>query len=78
MLVLLTGVHSLGEATGIAEKIRQAAAKPIDLLTGVVSTTLSIGVTLSRPGERTDDLIARADAAMYEAKATGRNQVVAL
>jgi diguanylate cyclase (GGDEF)-like protein/PAS domain S-box-containing protein len=78
MLVLLTGVHSLSEATALAEKIRRAAAEPIDLLTGVVSTTLSIGVTLSRPGERTDDLIARADAAMYEAKATGRNQVVAL
>jgi diguanylate cyclase (GGDEF)-like protein/PAS domain S-box-containing protein len=78
MLVLLAGVHNLAEATEIAEKIRRIAANPIDLLTGVVSTTLSIGVTLSRPGERTDDLIARADAAMYEAKATGRNQVVAI
>ena len=39
--------------------------------------TLSIGVAEFRPGERCADWIARADAALYEAKHDGRNRVVA-
>jgi PleD family two-component response regulator len=37
---------------------------------------LSIGVTLAHPDETTDALVARADAAMYRAKQSGRNRVV--
>jgi diguanylate cyclase (GGDEF)-like protein len=42
----------------------------------VVNTTVSIGVTLARPGETTGALVARADEAMYRAKEHGRNQVI--
>ena len=39
-----------------------------------LSLTCSIGVATVHPdGEHTDTLIARADAAMYQAKAAGRN-----
>jgi len=41
-----------------------------------VSTSLSVGVALARPGEPIDALVARADDAMFRAKAAGRNQVV--
>lgn len=78
MLVLLEGVHSLDEATSIAEKIREAAAVPISLDGIAIACTLSVGVTLARPDEDVDSLIARADQAMYEAKRGGRNQVVSL
>jgi diguanylate cyclase len=40
-----------------------------------VLITFSAGVAQRRPGESRDDHIARADAAMYEAKATGKNRV---
>ncbi len=41
-----------------------------------VEVTVSIGVAISEPGEiDTDDMLARADAALYAAKAGGRNQV---
>ncbi len=41
-----------------------------------VEVTVSIGVAVSEPGEiDTDDLLARADAALYAAKAGGRNRV---
>ena len=39
--------------------------------------TMSIGVTLLHPGESIGELLAHADEAMYEAKRTGRNRVVA-
>lgn len=40
-----------------------------------LSVTASIGVALHRPKETLDELVARADAAMYAAKTGGRNRV---
>ena len=71
LLVLLTGVHSLDEATAIAEKIRARAEEPVRVDGLDLVASLSIGVTMSQEGESTDDLVARADTAMYEAKEQG-------
>jgi diguanylate cyclase (GGDEF)-like protein/PAS domain S-box-containing protein len=77
-LVVLDGVHDLAEATAIAEKIRLAVAVTEPSIPSLATATLSLGVTLSTPGEPVDAMIARADRAMYEAKQTGRNRVVAV
>lgn len=77
-LVILDGVHDLSEAINIAEKLRRRVAKPIHIPDGPITTTLSIGVTLAKPGENVDGLVARADRAMYKAKESGSDQVVAL
>lgn len=42
-----------------------------------ILVTFSAGVALRTEGEDADDLIARADKAMYQAKQTGKNRVVA-
>lgn len=76
LLVILDGIHALEQARDIAEKIRLVAELPIPVGEDVATTSLSIGVALSRPGEKFDQVTARADAAMYEAKKNGRNQVV--
>ena len=76
LLVVLHGVQDLPNAVAIAEKLRLSAAEPIAIPGGTIRTTVSIGVTLARPGEKTGDLIARADEAMYRAKEHGRNQVI--
>lgn len=76
-LVFLSGMHDIGEAVTIAEKMRAAAAAPIALGAnrGAVHASLSIGVALAVPGESTDSFIERADTAMYVAKRSGRNRV---
>ncbi|GGB55521.1 hypothetical protein GCM10011505_40630 [Tistrella bauzanensis] len=61
----------------LAKRLRQAVARIGDQPRAI---TLSIGITLCRPGAATDDLgraalIAAADQALYQAKARGRNQV---
>jgi diguanylate cyclase (GGDEF)-like protein/PAS domain S-box-containing protein len=78
LLVVLHGVQDLQNAVTVAEKLRASAAEPISIPGGTVNTTVSIGVTLARPGEKTEALVARADDAMYRAKQTGRNQVISI
>ena len=79
ILVVLSGVHTLDEAIAVAEDLRGAAARRIDLGRGIrVVPTLSIGVTLFSEGEPVDALVERADNAMYRAKESGRNRVVAV
>ena len=48
---------------------------PIPLSRGAVSVTLSSGIAILHEGEPTPHLVSRADAALYEAKFGGRNQV---
>lgn len=76
MVVLLPGVHNLDEAVHIAEKIRCRATEPIDHGGQTIRTTLSIGATVSEPGESASSVTARADEAMYQAKQASRNMVV--
>jgi diguanylate cyclase (GGDEF)-like protein/PAS domain S-box-containing protein len=77
-LIALQGMHDLEETAAVAEKIRAACAEPVRSGAGPVMTTVSIGVTLADPVESGDELIARADKAMYAAKRAGRDRVVAV
>jgi len=64
------------KAAELAEKLRLAVeSRPIVHGGDAVRVTLSLGVAELRPGERKDDLVRRADIALYAAKADGRNQV---
>jgi diguanylate cyclase (GGDEF)-like protein len=62
------------EATaGVAEKLRETIAR-CDLQTGV-GMSVSLGIATLSAGEGLEDLIRKADEALYEAKAKGRNRV---
>jgi two-component system cell cycle response regulator len=69
------------DARRIAERLRlHVAGSPFHVMRGAeaLSVTISIGVAATLPGELAPEpLLKRADAAMYEAKAAGRNRVVA-
>ena len=73
--VALLPETSLDEALIVAERIRAEVAATCNQ----PAYTVSIGAATSRPGDTApDDLLARADAAMYQAKAAGRNCVKAV
>ncbi|MCH8489075.1 MAG: PleD family two-component system response regulator [Oceanicaulis sp.] len=60
-----------------AERVRAAVARDAFASPeGDLNVTVSVGVAEARPGDDVEDLLGRADAALYEAKAAGRNQVV--
>lgn len=65
-----------GEAERLAERIRDAV-RSIWLGTpdGPIGLHCSIGVALSRPGDDVDQLVQRADTAMYAAKQEGRDGI---
>lgn len=72
-VVLLPGT-SIKDAIQVASRI-QATLR--DAITDLPFCTLSIGVSSeSNPLEDFDSLLARADAALYQAKADGRNRIV--
>ncbi len=78
LLVVLAGVRDLNDAMAVAEKLRRSIAEPMTIPGGSVRATVSIGVTLADPRESVDSMVARADAALYGAKQTGRNQVISI
>jgi diguanylate cyclase len=46
-------------------------------ISGMMTLSMSAGVAEVRPGDSADEVLARADAALYRAKAAGRNRVLA-
>lgn len=77
LAVLLPGT-GLSRATQVAEAIRQELeATPIRYQQHSIRVTLSGGVACGpRHGDQPHLLIANADAALYEAKSAGRNQIM--
>ncbi len=73
--VVLLPATPLDDALVCAERLRAAlAVHNVGLPAPVTS---SFGVSTLRPGEAGGELLARADAALYQAKQQGRNRVVA-
>lgn len=77
--VILLPDTKLEDAINIAERLRLLIAEtPIETEIGQIKTTISIGVAIK---EKTtsmsiDQLLSRADRAMYRAKQAGRNRVI--
>ena len=64
------------ECCSLAQKLRILVQNSfIETDEGLISVTVSIGLTLCRPDDDIDSLIDRADKLMYESKTNGRNRV---
>ena len=70
---LLPGVNARC-ARRLAERLRQSVEGGIEG-SALPNVTISIGMAEFRRGDEGDDVLARADAALYKAKEAGRNQI---
>jgi two-component system cell cycle response regulator len=79
-VVVMPGA-SLEDAVQVADRIRRdVAAQPFPIMGGTeaLTVTVSVGVAASTgASDSPDALLKRADEGVYEAKARGRNQVIA-
>jgi diguanylate cyclase (GGDEF)-like protein len=77
-LLLLQQIDGVGAAAEVVERLRAGiAAHDWSRIAGGLAVTASAGVTLLLPGDDPAGAIRRADTALYEAKAQGRDRVVA-
>jgi len=77
--VILLPETKLEDAKHIADRLRLLIANtPIETEIGSINTTISIGVAVKEKATATsiDQLLSRADRAMYHAKQAGRNRVI--
>jgi two-component system, cell cycle response regulator len=74
-LILIPGAVR-EDARAILERMRQVAcATPIDYGERRITVTVSLGGTTTRGDEAVDEVLIRADEALYRAKELGRNRV---
>lgn len=77
ILVLLPDTR-LGEALGVAENLRSAVnCRPLSIDGHLFDASLSLGVAQLGEGETAEQLLERADAALYSSKSAGRDRVTA-
>lgn len=75
-LLMVVPHMSAKDSMTFAERVRQTVADLVlDAESSIGSVTISIGVTTLRPEDDSKTLLARADQALYQAKALGRNRV---
>lgn len=74
-VVLLENVRDAAAARGVAEKMVAAVRAPASADGRSVALTTSIGIALHNRPESADEWMKRADEALYEAKAAGRDTV---
>ncbi|WP_199432595.1 GGDEF domain-containing protein [Qaidamihabitans albus] len=71
-IVLLPGAPVSAATQALGRSVDAVASLPKHLSHGV---TLSVGLVSLRPQERAEEVLSRADAAMYQAKRRGGNQI---
>jgi two-component system, cell cycle response regulator len=75
----LLGEGNVDDAIDLAEHFREAVSE-LAIRAGdeTIVVTCSVGVAEWEPGDSIDSLLRRANVALYEAKRSGRNRVVAV
>jgi diguanylate cyclase (GGDEF)-like protein len=72
--LLVGGAESTAAVEAAAERIVGAFAEPFALASGLVTTTVTVGVATTQDSTDTDELLRHADLALYAAKAAGKRQ----
>ncbi|MHC2997896.1 sensor domain-containing protein [Microbacterium sp. HJ5] len=65
-------------ASAVADRILDICCQPIAVPDGIISASVSIGISIHRPGSgarpTAEQMLVRADAAMYDSKRQGKNR----
>lgn len=76
--VLTEGIEEPADAMALARRFLAAVRRPVRIEGEEVAVTASIGIALaSGGGGEPDELLRRADVALYQAKAAGKGQAIA-
>lgn len=76
-VVVLEAIEDADSASAVADHIARTLREPLEILGQPHTLSASIGVSLRRPGENDlDELLRRADHALYEAKSAGRARCI--
>ena len=75
-VVLCEQVERIEDLHAVTARLGAALDRPHETSAGPIACRASIGVAFAAPPEGATELLARADAALYRAKAAGRGQVV--
>lgn len=74
-VLILTGTNGAKALAMVADDVLNSLAQPYQLPGGVVHSSASIGIAIfPYDGKGRDELMVRADQAMYQAKALGKNR----
>ena len=72
--LLIGAAENTAAIEGAAARIVGAFAEPFPLTSGLVTTTVTVGVATTEDSTDTDELLRHADLALYAAKAAGKRQ----
>jgi diguanylate cyclase (GGDEF)-like protein/PAS domain S-box-containing protein len=72
--LLIGAAEDTAAVESAAERIVRAFSEPFSLATGLVTTTVTVGVATTQDSTDTDELLRHADLALYAAKAAGKRQ----
>ncbi|ABR89950.1 signal transduction protein [Janthinobacterium sp. Marseille] len=75
-VVILDRLNSIDECEKILERMIHTAQEPVHMDGNEVIVSASIGVAMFQPGVEREQLLKRADTAMYQAKQLGKNKYV--
>jgi diguanylate cyclase (GGDEF)-like protein/PAS domain S-box-containing protein len=71
-VVVLGAVRELSDALTVAEKLQKHFGRPIAVHDHELRMSLSIGISVAEPTDGVDDVLRRADLALYASKRSGR------
>jgi|GEM_PF-1241080 len=76
-VIALAAVHSMADLENLAERLRGAAAEPVQTDGGSIQPGISIGMALAHRGDQFEAVLQNADLALQQAKLRGGNCAVA-
>jgi diguanylate cyclase (GGDEF)-like protein/PAS domain S-box-containing protein len=75
-IIILSGVNDRDDIASLSDKLLKSLIQPFDLREHELFITTSLGISVyPDDGRDTEDIVKKADIAMYHAKAMGRNNI---